>query len=268
MLARCTTILLLSIFCLCGTNALAQSDEKEQTTEHSRIFIFQMENDRLDGSDDGHTHSFRFFLQWPKRRPDISLSINYESLTQRYEDARVDLLGINLTFGSSVWRGGRLAFSGGVAVNGDLGGESLQNALHELLNESTLNLAYPDGYAFGLTAGTHIDQKIVDIGGFSLSGSGDVGVASNAAPSLIQGGIFVGRQFLIWANISLNVQFGMSVNNYFRLSNILEPYYGRGSSLDSHIRLEWKRLSINSFYYSDPYGVDQGILGVGFGCYF
>ncbi len=227
-----------------------------------------MENDRLDGSDDGHTHSFRFFMQWPNKRPATSISINYESLTRRYEDARVDLVGIDAAFQYPLWTGGRFAFSGGVAVNGDLGGQSLQNALHGWLNESKLHLAYPDSYAFGLASGAHLDQDLASWSRFRLTASGDVKVASNAAPSWAQGSIYLSRDLARNGPIKFNLQFGVSVYDFFWLDEVLRPYYGRGYNLDSRIRLEWQRLMLNMFYYSDPYGINQSIIGVGIGCFF
>ena len=60
---------------------------------YPRTIRFQIENDRLSGSDDGHTYSLRLFAEWPNRRPETSVSISYESLTFRKENTRVDLLG-------------------------------------------------------------------------------------------------------------------------------------------------------------------------------
>jgi hypothetical protein len=261
-------LLLSALLCLCKIDVLAESGSPGDKTKPGRIVKFQMENDRLGGSDDGHTHSLRFCLVWPNHRPDISFSINYESLTRRHENSRVDLLGIDAAFGYSAWTDAHFTFSGGFAVNGDLGGESLQNALHEWLNESTLHLAYPDAYAFGITAGTSLDQRLTTIGEFRLTATGDLRVASNAAPSWVRGGIYLSRRVNIRAQTRLDLQIGMSVYGHFWLDDILKPYYGRGYSLDSSLGIEWKRLAMNVFFDSNPYGIDQGILGVSIGCYF
>jgi len=265
----CTKIILLgACLGLCKVDALAEAANQNQKVSLQRIIRFQIENDRVGGSDDGHTHSLRLFVEWPNRRPATSISINYESLTRRYENTRVDLLGIDATFAYPVWAGGRFAFSGGVAINGDLGGQSLQNSLHSWLDEASLHLSYPNTYSFGLTAGAHLDQKLADIGGFHLTGSGGAKVASSAAPSWLQGGIYLGRQFIHSRRTMLEIQFGVSANSHFWLDDILKPYYDKGYSLDSRLRFGWKWLAINVFFFSNPYGIDQGILGVGFGFLF
>jgi hypothetical protein len=269
MTGRHTILFLLgAVLCLCKTNAQAGSGYRESKAEHRGILRLQMENDRLGGSDDGHTYSFRSFLELPDPRPSLSFSINYESLTQRYKDSRVDLLGVDAAFGYPVWASGQIAFTVGVAANGDLGGEVLQNALHEWLNESSLHLSYPDSYNVGVTAGTRLSRKLTDINGFRLTGRSDFKVASGAAPSRVGGGIYLGRHFIIFPQTNLDLQFGLSLYDHFLLDEILKPYYGRGYSLDSSLGFEWKRLAINLFYNSNPYGIDQGILGAGIGCFF
>lgn len=262
------TILLGVVLGLCKVDAYAVPGSQSPEAGHRGVVRLQMENDRLSGTDDGHTYSLRLFVEWPARRPATTISIGYESLVRRSENSRVDLLGIDSQFAYPIGTGGRFAFSGGVAINGDLGGQSLQNTFHNWLNESTLSLAYPDAYAFGLTAGARIDQKLTDIGRFRVTGSGDIKVASNAAPSSVQGGIYMGRKFIPSQRTNLEIQFGVSLNNFFWLDGILKPYYDAGYSLDSELRFEWRRLSINLFFYSNPYGIDQGILGVGFGGFF
>ncbi len=243
---------------------LAEPANQYQKVNHRRIIRFQIENDRVGSTDDGHTHSLRLYLEWPGRRTTASISINYESLTRRNENTRVDLLGIDAAFAYPVWVGGRFAFSGGIAVNGDLGGQTLQNGFHGWLNESLLHLTYPDAYSFGLTAGLQLDQKLADIGGFRLTGSGKTHVASSAAPSRVQGGFYLGRPFILGRQTSLDIQFGLSAHSYFWLDEILDPYYGQGYSLDSQLHFGWRRLGIDVFHSSNPYGIDQGILGVGF----
>lgn len=265
----CTKIILLSA-CLawCRVEALAGSSNQNQKANHHRIIRFQTENDRVSGSDDGHTYSIRLFAEWPSGRRMTSVSMHFESLTRRKEESRVDLLGIDATFAYPVWAGGSLAFSGGAAINGDLGGQSLQNGLHGLLNESGFNLNYPDTYSFGLTTGARLDQKLAELGGFRLTGSGDAKVASNAAPSRVQGGIYLGRQFIHSRRTMLELQFGVSAYSYFWLDEILMPYYDEGYGLDSRLRFGWRWLEINMFYFSNPYGIDQRIVGLGFGFVF
>ena len=260
------------LFCiclgLCNAIARAQSSHRSREAEHRGVIRFQIEDDRLNGSDDGHTYSLRLFLEWPHRRPATAVSINFESLTRRNENTRLDLLGIDATLKYPVWRGGRFGFSGGIAVNGDLGGESVQNTLHRWLNEPELHLAYPDTYSFGLTGGGSLDQKLAEFDGFGLTGSGSARVASGAAPSWVQGGVYLGRPVIYSRQMKLEIQFGISVHDFFWLDDVLKPYYGEGYSLDSRLFFEWKRLAINAFFFSDPYGIDQSIFGVGFGVLF
>lgn len=269
MAGWCTKIILLSVCLgLCKANALAEASGKNQEALPHTIIRFQIENDRAGGTDDGHTHSLRFAMEWPGRWPALSIAVHHESLTRRYENSRVDLLGIDTTFAYPAWEGGWFAFSGGVAINGDLGGQALQNSFHGWLNEAALHLEYPDAYCFGLTAGVQLDQKLADIGGFRLTGSGGIKVASNAAPSWVQGGIYLGRQFIHSRQTLLELQFGISANSYFWLDEVLKPYYDEGYSLDSRLGFGWKWLAINVYYNSNPYGIDQGILGVGLGFLF
>ena len=101
---------------------------------------------------------------------------------------------------------------------------------------------------------------------FRLVGSGDVRVASNAAPCWTRGTLYLERPFILFSTIKIDPQFGVSVYAHFWLSEILKPYYGNGYSLNPRLAIGWKRLAINAFYYTDPYGIDQGILGVGIGC--
>jgi hypothetical protein len=204
-------------------------------------------------------------MEWPDRKPSPSITINYESLTRRNENTRVDLLGIDATFAYPVWSGGRFAFSGGIAINGDLGGQALQNGLHGWLNEPSLNLAYPETHSVGLSAGVQLNQKFADTGGFRLTGVGGIKVASSAAPSWIQGGIYLGRQIIRTRQTILEIHFGVSASSYFWMNKILKPYYDEGYSLDSRLDFGWNWLAINVFYFSNPYGIDQGIFGVGFG---
>lgn len=253
---------------LCKTDALAEPANQNHKANYRTFIRFQIENDRVGGTDDDHTQSLRLFVEWPDRKPSPSISINYESLTHRNENTRVDLLGIDAAFAYPVWRGGRFAFSGGVAINGDLGGQALQNGLHSWLNEASLHLAYPDSYSFGLTTGVQLDQKLTEIGGFRLTGAGETKVASKAGPSWVQGGIYLDRQFIHARQTMLEIKFGISANSYFWLDEILKSYYDKGYSLDSRLRFGWKWLAINVFYFSNPYGIDQGILGVGFGFLF
>ena len=250
---------------LCEMGALAEPADQENKADHRALVRFQIENDSFGGTDDGHTQSLRFFMEWPDRKPAPSVSINYESLTRRSENTRVDLLGIDATFAYPVWTGGRFAFSGGAAINGDLGGQSLQNSLHGLLNEPGFNLKYPDSYSFGLNAGARLNQMLAELGGFRLTGYGDAKVASNAAPSRIQGGIYLGRQIIRTRQTMLEIQFGVSAGSYFWMDEILKPHYDEGYSLDSRLDFGWNWLAINIFYFSNPYGIDQGIFGVGFG---
>lgn len=261
-------MLLFGCLGLCKVDALAGSTNLSQEAKHQRIIRFQIENDRVGGSDDGHTHSLRLFVEWPGRRSATSISINYESLTRRNENTRVDLLGIDAVFAYPVWTDGRFAFSGGVAINGDLGGQALQNNLHSWLNEASLHLAYPRTYSFGLTAGVQLDQKLADIGGFCLTGSGGAKVASGAAPNWVQGRLHLSRRLIHGRQTNLDIQLGVSAFSYFRLDEILKPYYDEGYSLDSRLRFGWKWSAISVFYASNPYGIDQGILGVGFGFLF
>jgi hypothetical protein len=257
-----------AFMCLCDANAFASSGEGASEHSYSSIIRFQMENDRFNGTDDGHTSAFRLFFKWPKIRPDISISINYENLTRREANSRLDLLGIDAAFGYPVWKGGRIAFSGGVAVQGDLGGQTLQNAFHSWLNEPELHLDYPDSYLFGLTAGTEIEQELANIEAFRLVGSGDARLASSAAPSWTRGALYLERPFILFSKIRIDPQFGISVYTHFWLSQALSPYYGNGYSLNPRLDIGWKRLAINAFYHTNPYGNDQGILGVGIGCRF
>lgn len=262
----CAKVILLgACLGLCEGRALAGPANINQEEGRHTIVRFQIENDRVGGTDDGHTHSLRLFAEWPNRRPATSISINYESLTRRYENTRVDLLGIDAAFAYPVWEGGRFEFSGGVAINGDLGGQSLQNGLHGWLNEAPLHLAYPGTYSFGLTGGGRLDQKLADIGGFCLTGSGGAKVASGAAPSWVRGGIYLGRQFIHSRRTMLDAQFGVSAGSYFWLDEILKPYYDEGYSLDFRLRFGYSWFLVNMFYASNPYGIDQSILGVGFG---
>jgi hypothetical protein len=232
---------------------------------YPRTIRFQIENDRLSGSDDGHTYSLRLFAEWPNRRPETSVSISYESLTFRKENTRVDLLGMDAAFAYPVWTNGKFAFTGGIAINGDLGGQALQNGVHDLLNEPGFDLDYPDGYSFGLTAGAGLDQNLADIGGFRITGSGNAKVSSSAAPNRVQGGIYLGRRLVNRRHTMLEVQFGVSATGYFWLDGILKPYYDEGYSLDSRLRLGYGWFAINMFFFSNPYGIDQNIFGVGFG---
>ncbi len=248
--------------------ALAGYANQNQRANHHRIIRFEIENDRVSGSDDGHTYSIRLFAEWPNSRRTTSISMHFDSLTCRKEENRVDLLGIDGTFAYPVWAGSRFAISGGVAVNGDLGGQSLQNGLHGLLNEPGFDLNYPDTYAFGLTTGARLDQKLAEYSGFRLSGSGDAKVASGAAPSRVQGGIYLGRQFLPSGRTMLELQAGLSAYSYFWLDEILKPYYDEGYGLDSRLRFRWRWVEINMFYFSNPYGIDQRIVGLGFGFLF
>jgi hypothetical protein len=253
---------------LCPMQVPAGSANQNQSLNHQRIIRFQIENDRVSGTDDGHTYSLGLFVEWPSNRRTTSVSIHFESLTHRKEKSRVDLLGIDGRFEYQVWPGGRFAVSGGVAVNGDLGGQSLQNGLHNLLNEPGFNLDYPDTYVFGLTAGAGLDQRLAEFSGFRLTGSGHAKVASSAAPSRVQGGIYLGRQFLLGRSALLKLQAGLSVYSYFWLEEILKPYYDEGYGLDSRLRFRWRWLEINMFYFSNPYGIDQRIVGLGFGFIF
>jgi hypothetical protein len=258
----------LLVVLLCAANAPEKSQAQNKGAGYGREILFQMENDRLGGSDDYHTDSFRLLMQLTRSRPEAAFSINYESLTQRHENVRVDLLGIEVALGYPAWTGGRLAFSGGFAVNGDLGGQSFQNAIHEWLGESTLHLAYPGVYAFGLAAGVRLDQRLASFGPFRLDGSWEAKAASNAAPSWIQGGVYLQRPIVHSRGIDLNIQAGLSVADYFRLDEILNPYYGKGFSLDARIHFAWRHAAIKAFFLSNPYGIHQGILGVGIGCRF
>lgn len=253
---------------LCPMQVLAGSANQNQSLNNHRIIRFQIENDRVSGSDDGHTYSIRLFAEWPNSRRTTSVSMHFESLTQRKEESRVDLLGIDGSIAYPVWTGGRLAISGGVAVNGDLGGQSLQNGLHGLLNEPGFDLRYPDTYAFGLTAGARLDQRLAEFSGFRLTGSGDAKAASSAAPSRLQGGIYLGRQFLLGRRTMLELQAGLSIHSYFWLDDIFKPYYDEGYGLDSRLRFRWRWLETNMFYFSNPYGIDQRIVGLGFGFLF
>ena len=261
-----TKIILLGVcFALCRLEALAGAANQNQELNHHGIIRFQIENDRLSGTDDGHTYSFRLFAEWPNSRPAPAISVSYESLTHRSENTRVDLLGIDAAFAYPVWPEGRFTFSGGVAVNGDLGGQALQNGVHDFLHEPGFDLSYPDTYSFGLTAGVGLDQNLADIGGFRLTGSGAGKMASSAAPNWVQGGIYLGRRFIHTRRTMLDIQFGVSAGSYFWLDEILKPYYDEGYSLDSRLRFGYSWFLIDMFYFSNPYGIDQSILGVGFG---
>ncbi len=253
---------------LCTMQALAGSANQNQSLIHQRIIRFQIENDRVSGSDDGHTYSIRLFAEWPNSRRTTSISMHFESLTHRRENSRVDLLGIDGTFAYPVWPGGRFAISAGAAVNGDLGGQSLQNGLHGLLNEPGFYLNYPDTYTFGLAGGARLDQRMAEFRGFRLTGSGDAKVASSAAPSRVQCGIYLGRRFPLGRRALLELEAGLSAYSYFWLDEILKPYYDDGYGLDSRLRFGWRWLEINMFYFSNPYGIGQRIVGLGFGFLF
>jgi len=274
MLLLCYGLMLGNILCEPGSennDSRDSSCDDESVSEpdpHRKLhFKSAIENDRLNGTDNFHTHTFRFGAIIKRPRYDVRIHASHESLTRKFLGTRLDLLSIGTSL-EFPFRRGNASITGGAVVNGNLGGQRLQNLYHRLLDEAQAHLTYPDRYAFGVFGGIGLDQDFVEIRKFVFSGSARTEIATNAGPSFFRTGAFVRRKFRFKQSSSILAKFGVTYQDFFLLVPILQSYYGSSFSLDSTLDITLGRFTLDLSFKSDPYGIDQSVFSVGIGMWF
>jgi len=246
---------------LADTESFSWSD----ASQGKHHFSFLIENDRLNSTDDYHTHSFRFHYFFPGDVPLLAVRFSHETLTQRENGTRTDLVNFGLSMKQQYWTSGDVTYYAGGIVNGDLGGQCFQNTLHRWLNESEVHLDYPEAHTFGMVGEIRLDQKIANVHGFAFAFNTSGRLLTGAGASNVKGAVTTGRSFNINTDSFFSFKIGISMGKYFWIDDTLTGYYGSGYSLDANAKLKLKWFFLKFYYQSDPYGIDQGIAGVGLG---
>ena len=164
-------------------------------------FSFIIENDQFNGTDDYHTHSFRLNYIFPAGVPKLALRVSHETLTQRDNGTRTDLLNFGVSLGRQYWKGGTVSYYAGGIINGDLGGQCFQNTLHRWLEESEVHLDYPSSYSLGVSGEARLDQKLTEFSGFSIEGTGAGRLVTSARGMLFK------RSHINWAPVQVTFKF-------------------------------------------------------------
>jgi len=141
-----------------------------------------------EGSDDFMTANFLVRIKYNRWTYPLAFNLYFNIITDKSENYRTDLL----TFVPAIVRRtkiDRLEFGIGVAANGNLGGDNIQNGYHKISGDEKVILPYLTKENLIFVTSIDYRRKLYEKSEFDLNGFFRSSLRSEVVPNKISGGV-------------------------------------------------------------------------------